>query len=237
MIVASVSVNMGRLGFRYENRNISDFYLALDGWMELAKNCLVNIFEIIGDKSKENYQILFNGNILDDEKLEFGQKIRKTIKKGVLNIELAGLSECVLNLENDDEKRKLLLIEIIKYVKEQCLKYTKETKLNFVVSETSKRRPLKKLMALDKSIYGIRKRITDKELYSRLDDLFDFKANKEEDFEYIGKYQKLLSGGNLVKISLSKTSKPKEILSIINYLLKYDIGFIKFEGDKYRYGN
>jgi len=237
MIVAAVSINMGRLGFKYANKDIKDFYLALDGWMEMAKNCLVNIFEIIGDKSKENYQILFNGNILDDEKLEFGQKIRKTIKKGVLNIELAGLSECVLNLENDDEKRKLLLIEIIKYVKEQCLKYTKETKLNFVVSETSKRRPLKKLMALDKSIYGIRKRITDKELYSRLDDLFDFKANKEEDFEYIGKYQKLLSGGNLVKISLSKTSKPKEILSIINYLLKYDIGFIKFEGDKYRYGN
>ena len=31
------------------------------------------------------------------------------------------------------------------------------TKMNFVVSETSKHRPLKKLMELDKSIYGIKK--------------------------------------------------------------------------------
>lgn len=237
MIVAAVSINMGRLGFKYANKDIKDFYLALDGWMEMAKNCLVNIFEIIGDKNKENYQILFNGNILDDEKLDSGQKIRKTIKKGVLNIELAGLSECVLNLEKDEEKQKLLLIDIIKYVKDQCLKYTKETKLNFIVSETSKRRPLKKLMELDKSIYGIRKRITDKEHYSRLDDLFEFKANRDEDFEYIGKYQKLLTGGNLVKITLSKTTKPKDILATINYLLEYDVGFVRFEGGKYGYGN
>lgn len=237
MIVAAVSINMGRLGFKYANKDIKDFYLALDGWMEMAKNCLVNIFEIIGDKNKENYQILFNGNIIDDEKLDNGQKIRKTIKKGVLNIELAGLSECVLNLEKDEEKQKSLLIDIIKYVKDQCLKYTKETKMNFTVSETSKRRPLKKLMELDKSIYGIRKRITDKEHYSRLDDLFDFKSTKEEDFEYIGKYQKLLTGGNLVKIELPKNAKQKDILTTINYLLEYDVGFVRFESGKYRYGN
>jgi ribonucleoside-triphosphate reductase len=237
MVVASVSINVGRLGFKYENKDIKDFYLALDGWTEMAKNCLVNIFEIIGDKNKENYQILFSGNILDDEKLEYGQKIRKTIKKGVLNLELAGLNECVLTLEKDEKKRKELLIDIIKYVKEKCLKYTKETKLNFVVSETSKHRPLKKLMELDKAIYGIRKNINDKDYYSRIDSLFEFKTNKEDDFKYIGEYQKLLTGGNLVKINLAKSTKQKDILNIINYLLEYDVGFIKFDGEKYSYGN
>lgn len=237
MIVASVSVNMGRLGFKYENKDIKDFYLALDGWLEMAKNCLVNIFEIIGDKSKDNYQILFNGNIIDDEKLESSQKIRKIIKKGVLNLELAGLGECILNLEKDETKQKDLLVSIINYVKEQCIKYTKETKMNFVVSETSKRRPLKKLMELDKSIYGIRKKITDKEHYSRIDSLFEFKSNKEEDFYYIGKCQSLLTGGNLVKINLSKSSKQKDILNIINHLLEHNVGFVKFGGGKYNYGN
>ena len=237
MIVAAVSVNMGRLGFKYEGKDIKEFYLALDGWLEIAKNCLVNIFEIIGDKSKDNYQILFNGNIVDDEKLESGQKIRKIIKKGVLNLELAGLCECVLNLEKDEPKRKQLIIDIIEHVKDVCFKYTKETKMNFVVSETSKHRPLKKLMELDKSIYGIRKKINDKEHYSRIDSLFDFKSNKEEDFTYIGKYQKLLTGGNLVKINISKSTKQKDILNIINYLHEYDVGFIKFGGEKYSYGN
>lgn len=236
-IVASVSINMGRLGFKYENRDIKDFYLALDGWLEMSKNCLVNIFEIIGDKSKENYQILFNGNIFDDDKLESGQKIRKVIKKGVLVLELAGLSECVLNLEKDEKKRKDLLIDIVSYVKDKAIKYSKENKLNFAVSETSKRRPLKKLMELDKSIYGIRKEITDKDHYSRIDSLFQFKNNKEDDFEYLGRYQKLLTGGNLFKIQLPKNVKQKDILNMFNLLLEYDVGFIKFGGGKHSYDN
>lgn len=236
MIVAAVSINMGRLGFKYANKNLNDFYLALDAWLEMSKNCLVNIFEIIGDKSKENYDILFTGNIIEDDKLEIGQKIRKIIKKGTLNIELAGIGECAINLEKDELKRKDLIIEILKHVKDKCLKYTKETKMNFVVSETSKRRPLRKLMALDKSIYGIKKNVTDKDNYCRIDHIFDFK-NKDEDFSYIGKYQQLLNGGNLVKINLTKSTKPKDIISTINYLLKYNVGFIRFEGDPYNYGN
>jgi hypothetical protein len=174
---------------------------------------------------------------IDDEKLESNQKIRKIIKKGVLNIELAGLSECVLNLEKDESKRKDLLIDIIKYVKDKCLKFTKETKMNFIVSETSKHRPLKKLMELDKSIYGIKKKITDKEHYSRIDNLFEFKSNKDEDLNYIGKYQSLLTGGNLVKVNLTKSAKQKDILGLIENLLSNNVGFIKFRGAKYDYDN
>ena len=229
MVVASVSINMGRLGFKYENRQLQEFYLELDELLELSKGCLTTIFEIIGDKNKENYKVLFNNNIQDDDKLEYGQKIRKIIKKGVLNLELAGLSECVANLESDSKKQKDLLLEIIDYVNCKCQKYTTETKMNFIVSETSKHRPLKKLMELDKAIYGIRKRITDKERYSRIDSLFDFKTSIDEDLKYIGKYQKLLTGGNLVKIELSKNVKVKEILNLINLAKENDVGFIKFE--------
>lgn len=229
MIVASVSVNMGRLGFKYENKSLTEFYLELDEWLDTAKGCLTTIFEIIGDKNKENYKVLFNNNIQDDDKLESGQKIRKIIKKGVLNLELAGLSECVLNLESDPKKQKELLVEIIKYVNSKCHKYTLETKMNFVVSETSKHRPLKKLMELDKSIYGIRKNITDKDSYSRMDSMFDFKNSLEEDLSYIGKCQKLLTGGNLVKIDLPRSIKHKEIANLINLARENDVGFIKFE--------
>lgn len=106
MIVASVSINMSRLGNRNSDKTKSEFYLELDEMLELTKNILIMIFETIGNKSKENYQVIFNNNILDDDKLESGQKIRKVIKKGVLNIELASLSECAMCLEKDKEKQK-----------------------------------------------------------------------------------------------------------------------------------
>lgn len=232
MIVSSVSVNMGRLGFKYADKDLKDFYLELDELLDIARNGLVSIFETIGDKSKNNYKVIFNNNILDDDKLEVGQKIRKVIKKGVLNLELAGLPECVSNLESDDKKQKELLYDILKYVEEKCKKYTVESKLNFIVSETSKHRPLRKLMELDKAIYGIKKNITDKSCYERIDSLFTFKSTAKEDLRYIGKYQKLLSGGAFVKIELSKNTKEKQILDFVRMAIDEDVGFVKFEVKK-----
>ena len=70
--------------------------------------------------------------------------------------------------------------------------------------------------------------ISDKDCYSRIDSLFSFKKDIKEDLEYIGKYQSLLSGGNLVKIELPKNVKAKDILEIIKISIDKDVGFIRF---------
>ena len=227
MIVASVSVNMGRLGFEYKNKNLKDFYLEFDGMLELAKNVLLSIFENMGNKYKENYRFVFNNNILDDDKLENGQKIRKILKKGALNIELVGLFECVINLEEDLEKQKELLLKILKFANEKVSKFIDESRLNFIISETSKSRPLKKLMDLDKAIYGIKKGVSDKTNYSRIDRLFNYKDDINNDFKYIGKYQKMLSGGCLIEIELPKNISCNKISDMINLAIDSDIGFLK----------
>ena len=227
MIVASVSVNMGRLGFEYKNKNLKDFYLEFDGMLELAKNVLLSIFENMGNKYKENYRFVFNNNILDDDKLENGQKIRKILKKGALNIELVGLFECVINLEEDLEKQKELLLKILKFANEKVSKFIDESRLNFILSETSKSRPLKKLMDLDKAIYGIKKVVSDKPNYFRIDRLFNYKDDINNDFKYIGKYQKMLSGGCLIEIELPKNISCNKISDMINLAIDSDIGFLK----------
>ena len=227
MIVASVSVNMGRLGFEYKNKSLKDFYLEFDGMLELAKNVLLSIFENMGNKYKENYRFVFNNNILDDDKLENGQKIRKILKKGALNIELVGLFECVINLEEDLEKQKELLLKILKFANEKVSKFIDESRLNFIISETSKSRPLKKLMDLDKAIYGIKKGVSDKTNYSRIDRLFNYKDDINNDFKYIGKYQKMLSGGCLIEIELPKNISCNKISDMINLAIDSDIGFLK----------
>lgn len=227
MIVASVSVNMGRLGFENKNKNLKDFYLEFDGMLELAKNVLLSIFENMGNKYKENYRFVFNNNILDDDKLENGQKIRKILKKGALNIELVGLFECVINLEEDLENQKELLLKILKFANEKVSKFIDESRLNFILSETSKSRPLKKLMDLDKAIYGIKKGVSDKPNYFRIDRLFNYKDDINNDFKYIGKYQKMLSGGCLIEIELPKNISCNKISDMINLAIDSDIGFLK----------
>lgn len=228
MIISTISINMARLGLINENKKIEDFYKNYTEILYLAKNGLVSIFEIIGDKTKKNYREIFMNNIIDDNKLEYNQTIRKIIKKGVLNLELAGLKECVLSLTNDGGLQKKLLKEIIVFTKNKCEEFSTETKLNFVVSETSKFRPLKKLIELDKVIYGTKTGITDKRNYERIDSMFRFKKDINEDLSKMGDYQKYLSGGNLLKIKLNKNIKTKNIIELLDLCQKNNIGFVKF---------
>lgn len=229
MIVSSISINMSRLGLKCTNKSLEEFYKVYSDMLDLTRNGLITIFEVIGDKTKRNYREIFNNNIVDDDKLEDDQKIRKIIKKGVLSLELAGLAECVTSLTDDEIKQKELIKDIIVFAENKCLQYTKESKLNFVVSETSKHRPLKKLMELDKAIYGMRKDITDKSFYGRLDNMFSFKKDVANDLKYIGEYQKHLNGGNFVKIILNKNAKPKNVIEIINLAKENNVGFLKIE--------
>ena len=224
MVVATTSVNLSRLGF--ECTNINSFYDKLDSILELVKNQLLLVFEKIGDKTKENYHLLFKNNVIDDEKLDNNQHIRKIIKNGTLNIGIVGLKECVINLSQDDINQKKLALEILTHINKMVLKFSNETKLNFCLTETSKKKPLKELIALDKTIYGINKYITDTNYYQRIDSLFDYK-NIDEDFKYISQYQKMMNGGNKFELKISARTSSKRIEEIIETVIDNDIRFIK----------
>ncbi|MDD4187573.1 MAG: anaerobic ribonucleoside-triphosphate reductase [Bacilli bacterium] len=221
MIVSKTSINMGRLGIKYQNKSIKEFYLELEETLELAKNNLLLSFEIIGDKNKENYQYLFTGNILDDEKLEVGQKIRKVIKDGSLLIGLVGLKECVFSLEKNEDKQFKLIIDILKFLNKKCSEFENDTKINFKIYEPSSEEVRRELMALDKAIYGIKKGATEDEKYSLVATLF------KDDYKKQGIVQKLFNGGNLLEIKIPAKTSSKKVTELIKNLQKSDIGNVK----------
>ncbi len=210
--IASTSINMARLGIKYPNQK-KEFYKELDEILELVKNELLSTFEYLGDKYKENYQLLFKGNVLDDEKFDGNQKIRKVIKNGTLGIGLVGLKECVIALKGTFDDN--LILEILKYITKYSEKISNENKLNFVVSETNDKNILKELMALDKTIFGIKKGITDHERYQIL--------TEEEPINKLKDYENIYTGGML--ISLISCKKAKTIVLLIKDLIDCDIGF------------
>lgn len=228
MVSVSTSINIARLGLKYlNNKNISHFYEELDQLLELTKNEMLLSFEIMGNKNKENYQVLFNGNVLGDERLESGQKIRKILKSGVLNIGLVGLKECVLSFEPDPNKQYDLLIEILKYLNKKMKQFSEETKLFFQLFEPSGLTSRKHFIGIDKSIYGSHKDITDKCAYELIDTAKFIKDDKE-----LSKVQQLLTGGCLVTKNISNKANNKKIVDLIKELIKDDIGFVKLKVDK-----
>ena len=85
----------------------------------------------------------------------------------------------------------------------------------------------KGLDVLNKNQYNIKKGVSDKPNYSRIDRLFNYKDDINNDFKYIGKYQKMLSGGCLIEIELPKNISCNKISDMINLAIDSDIGFLK----------
>ena len=225
MVVSEVSINMARIGIISKNLTRKEFYSKLDEVLDLVKSALLQSFEMIGNKSKDNYKILFDNNIYYDEKLESGGKIRKVIKNSNLLIGLSGLKECVDVLEDDDLKKFKLLEDILEFVNKKCSLYRDETKLNFYTYESSLVKPRRYFMALDKSIYGIRKNITDKDCYS----LVSSCKYLEDNYEYMSKIEDLFIGGNLIVKPIKGNISYKKFIFLINEMVNNKIGLVEFK--------
>lgn len=231
MIVSSTSINLARLGLKYREKNIKDFYTELDGIIELVKNELILSFETIGDKTKENYKVLFRGNVYDDEKLEENQHIRKVIKNGTLNIGIIGLKECLLSLEKDENKQYQLLVDILKYLNSKCQKFSEENKLNFGIYEPNDYKSRKELIGIDKAIYGVIEDITNKTYYELIDSLKIIK----DDYQKLATIQKLFTNGELITINVIKNISSKRVSELIKELSTYNFGFVRIKAGKDEY--
>ena len=220
-IISHTSINLTRLALKNKNKSLDEFYKELDSTSELVKNQLVSSFEMIGNKTKTNYKVLFKGNILDDEKLEEGQKIRKVIKNGVLAIGVIGLKECVQILENNPKQQLQLLNQILDYLNDKCQQYSKSTKLNFGLFETPNSSARSNLLKIDKAIYGNIDNITDKKNYELID--YDFITNYKELSKIIKKFKL----GKLLIFKVTQNTSNKKILDIIEILQKNNIEFAK----------
>lgn len=228
MVIGTTSINLARLGLKYQNKDQTLFFKELDTVLDTVKNELLLTFETIGNKNRANYGALFNGNVYDDEKLEGNQKIRKVIKNGILNVGLIGLKECVLSLEKDENKEYDLLLKILKYVNLKCQNYSEETKLNFGLFEPNDFKSRKDLIAIDKSIYGIRSNITDKNNYELLDSFKIINSN----YEKMSEIQKLFNNGWLITINLPNNITNKKVIDQIKQLIACDVGFVKIKVGK-----
>lgn len=214
MNVANTSINMARLGFIHKSLN-KEFYNDLDNLIEFTKNELLIVYENMGNKIKNNYNYLFDGNIFDDEKLDYGQKIRKVIKNGTLNINLVGLYECALMIDKD--KTREIMLKIIKYINKKIILLSIDNKLNFTLSAIVNDANYE-LMDLDKAIYGVIKGINDNDFYRN--------AMVDCSIEELNLYQKMFNGGCILEIKLKDKFSLEKIRESIIELVDNYVGIV-----------
>ena len=172
------SINLPRIGLKHgialnerDKADMKGFYEELDETMDLVKNQLLQRFECQCSKTRSNFKFLLGSGVwINSEKMDNTTKLRTVLKHGTLSIGFIGLAETLKSLigehHGESEKAQKLGIEIVKHMREKCDEYTKEYNLNFTCLATPAEGLSGRFVAIDRSIYGKIKGITDRDYYT-----------------------------------------------------------------------
>ena len=209
------SINLPRLGIKYgialgerDKADMKAFYKELDETMDLVKGQLLQRFECQCSKSKANFKFLLGSGVwLNSEKLENNSKLRTVLKHGTLSIGFIGLAETLKALigehHGESEKAQKLGLEIIGHMRKKCDEYSKEYNLNFTCLATPAEGLSGRFVAIDRSIYGKIKGVTDRDYYTNSFHVpVYYKTSVKHKLEVEGKYHELTNAGHISYIEL-----------------------------------
>lgn len=244
-ILSTTSINLPRIAIKTKNKK--DFYTELDQVLKLVFLQLFDRFNIQCDFNPKYFSTLYFEPVwLESEKIKEGDRLRKILKHGSMNLGITGLYDAVeiLMLKDKSEKdvdgfeQKVKLSEdILKYIEKRIIEFTKEKNINLNIYADEN--AAEYFTKMDKALYGI----TSKERYEkgttyRLEKNIkkeDVK-NKESDLNkklfYEGKMQKYTKGGNITEIYLDKNIGTKEYIEILKLANVNKIRHIKIYMEK-----
>ena len=234
------SINLPRLGIKYgialgerDKADMKGFYKELDEIMDLVKNQLLQRFECQCSKSVKNFKFLLGSHVwLNSEKLESGSKIRTVLKHGTLSIGFIGLAETLKALigehHGESDKAQKLGLEIITHMREKCDEYTKEYNLNFTCLATPAEGLSGRFVAIDRSIYGKIKGVTDRDYYTNSFHVpVYYKTTVKHKMEIEGKYHKLTNAGHISYVELDgdTVNNVDAFENVVRIMHDNDIGY------------
>lgn len=232
------TINLPRLGIEHgilknDKMNKKAFFKELESVMDLTKNQLLQRFEVQCSKSKNNFKFLLGQGIwLDSEKLKPGDRLRKVLKHGTLSIGFIGLAECLKaltgNHHGESEESQKLGLEIIKFMRKKCDEYTKEYNLNFTLLATPAEGLSGRFTAIDASIYGKIKGITDREYYTNSFHVpVYYKTSIEHKIKTEAPYHEFTNAGHISYIELDgdTTKNVDAFEKVIRIMKESGIGY------------
>ena len=233
------SINLPRLGIKHgialgeEKADMKGFYEELDNLMDLVKGQLLQRFECQCSKARANFKFLLGAGVwINSEKLENNSKLRTVLKHGTLSIGFIGLAETLKALigehHGESEKAQKLGEEIIKHMRDKCDEYTKEYNLNFTLLATPAEGLSGRFVAMDRSIYGKIKGVTDRDYYTNSFHVpVYYKTTVKHKLEVEGVYHKYTNAGHISYIELDgdTVNNVEAFESVVRIMHDSDIGY------------
>ncbi len=207
-LLSKTYINLARIGLKNTNQeeNKEELFSEIDNTLNTVIEQLYDRYLIQAERKASEFQFLMGENVYFESKgLKQGEKVKKSIRNGLLGIGIIGLNECIKVL-----KFKITSDEIIDYIYKKIHKYKNEYNLNYVLIGPDKDLS-KEFIDIDRAIYGDIKDVTDKEYY-------DLYFNNIFEDKNITKF----NGGYLIE--KENTFKSEE--ELIKFIKDQDIGYI-----------
>lgn len=225
------SINLPRIAI--ENKNMDNFYKRLDEVMELAKDQLLERFEIQCSKKVFNFPFLMGEGVwLDSEKLQYDSDIREVLKHGTLTIGFIGLAETLVALtgkhHGESEESQKLGLEIVGHMKQKVDEYVNKYGLNFSLIATPAEGLSGRFVKMDKKKYGVIPNVTDREFYTNSFHVpVYYKTSIFHKIKTEAPYNALTNGGHItyVEVDGDIAKNPEAFEKIIKCMHDNGIGY------------
>ncbi len=250
------SIGRGNLSFSTLNlvrialecRNIEDrkeriqcFFGKLNQMLELAALQLHKRFEFQKTAAPKQFPLLMSVLWEGCETLRDERTIEKVINQGTLGVGFIGLAEALVALVGkhhgeDDEAQKLGL-EIVTYMRDKTNEFSEKYQHNYSVLATPAEGLSGRFTRRDKKDFGVIAGITDREYYTNSNHVpvyYSCSANRKAKVE--APYHDLTRGGHIfyVEIDGDATHNPQAIMSVVDMMDKYNIGYASVNHNRNR---
>ncbi len=234
------SINLPRIGLKHgialgdrKKADMKGFYKELDETMDLVKGQLLQRFECQCSKTRANFKFLLGSHVwINSENMDNTTRLRTVLKHGTLSIGFIGLAETLMALigkhHGESEEAQKLGLEIIGHMRAKCDEYTKENNLNFTCLATPAEGLSGRFVAIDRSIYGKIKGITDRDYYTNSFHVpVYYKTTVKHKMEVEGKYHKLTNAGHISYIELDgdTVNNVDAFESVVRIMHDCDVGY------------
>ncbi len=229
------------MGIENREDRIHKFFQKLDHTLDIAAKQLNERFNFQKTALKKQFPLLMGSLWMDSDKLDDNDTIESVINHGTLGIGFIGLAETLIALvgkhHGEDPEAQELGLRIVTFMRSKINEFCETYRHNYSVLATPAEGLAGRFTRADKKKFGIIPGITDKDYYTNSNHVpVYYKCTPKHKAEIEGPYHALTGGGHIfyVEIDGDATHNPEAIMSIVDLMDKYDIGYCSVNHNRNR---
>ena len=229
------------MGIPNQEDRVHEFFNKLDWALEMAAKQLNDRFNFQKTALKKQFPLLMGALWLDSEKLGENDSIEAVINHGTLGIGFIGLAETLIALcgkhHGESSEAQDLGLRIVNFMKDKVGEFCERYRHNYSVLATPAEGLAGRFTRGDKKKFGIIPGVTDKDYYTNSNHVpVYYKCTPKHKAEIEAPYHALTGGGHIfyVEIDGDATHNPEAIMTIVDLMDKYNIGYCSVNHNRNR---